>query len=139
MALAMAVIFSVAAFADDKPIDFDRLPTAVREYVKINFPGVKPLYAIVDDDFFRPDYKVVLSSGVKMEFKHGGDLEKIECREGAVPASILPAQISEYVASHYPESYVKEYEVDKHSYEVKLSNGLELKFSTSFYLVEIDD
>ena len=56
-----------------------------------------------------------------------------------VPAALIPVKIREYVAVHYPEVKYLEYEVDKTGYEVKISNGLELRFSTSFRLVDIDD
>ena len=39
----------------------------------------------------------------------------------------------------YPGVVIKEYDVDRNSHEVKLSNRLEIKFNRTFQVVEIDD
>ena len=52
---------------------------------------------------------------------------------------LIPDKIKEYVKKNYKDVTYKEYEVGTRSYEVKLSNGLELKFNSSFVLIEIDD
>jgi hypothetical protein len=66
-------------------------------------------------------------------------LEKVKSSQTGVPAAIIPLKIREYVSVHYPQVKYLEYEVDKTGYEVKISNGLELRFNTSFHLVDIDD
>ena len=80
----------------------------------------------------------MLANGVKIQFEHGGALEKIESRAG-ISEEIIPVQIKDYVKLHYPEAVFVEYEVGKKSYEVKLSNRLELKFNKNFNIIEIDD
>ena len=86
-----------------------------------------------------PDYSVMLQNGVKLQFSNGGELESIKVQEGAVPAGVVPVQITDYVKAAYPGVIIKEYDVDKNSHEVKLSNRLEIKFNRSFQVVEIDD
>lgn len=137
--VAIALAFSVTASADDRPVDYKKLPSAAKEFVKKYFPGDKVLSATKDDDFVKPEYSVYLSGGAKIDFEHNGDLEKIQMRGVPVPAEIVPVKIRTYVDSHYPALTIVEYEVGKADYEVKLSNGLELKFSRSFRLVDIDD
>ena len=56
-----------------------------------------------------------------------------------MPDGVVPVQIADYVKTQYPDSVIKEYEVGKSTYEVKLSNRLELKFNSNFILIEIDD
>ena len=48
-------------------------------------------------------------------------------------------QIRDYVRRNYPDAAYVSYEIDRNSYEVTLSNRLELKFNSRFALVEIDD
>ena len=136
---AVAAMFSVTAKADDKPIAFEKLPVASQQFLNTNFPGVKILNVMQDDDLVRPDYYVRLAEGIKIDFSHCGALEKIECRKGAVPETLIPVQISGYVKSHYPGTEVVEYEVGRKGYELKLSNHLELKFNQGFHLIKIDD
>ena len=134
MILALAVaIFSIACAAEDKPVTFEQLPTAAKEFINVNYPDEKMSYAFVDDDVIRPDYTVRLANGVEITFEHDGSLEKIETA-GGVPDGVVPVQISDYVKSNYPE-----YEVGRKEYEVKLSNRLELKFNSSFRLKGLDD
>ena len=95
--------------------------------------------ATVDDDFIRPDYEVRLDNGFEIQFENDGSLDKIETRTGDVPEVLIPDKIKEYVKKNYKDVTYKEYEVGTRSYEVKLSNGLELKFNSSFALIEIDD
>ena len=139
MILALAVaIFSIACAAEDKPVTFEQLPTAAKEFINVNYPGEKMSYAFVDDDVIRPDYTVRLANGVEITFGHAGSLEKIETT-GGVPAGVVPVEISDYVKSNYPDAVILEYEVGRKEYEVKLSNRLELKFNSSFRLKGLDD
>ena len=126
-------------YAEDKPIDFNKLPVAAQTFINANYSGVAVLYTTKDDDLILPDFSVMLKNGVKLQFSNGGELESIKVTEGSVPANIVPAQIAEYVKAAYPETLIKEYDVDKNSHEVKLSNRLEIKFNRNFQVVEIDD
>lgn len=124
--------------ADDKPVTFNQLPPPAQTFINANYPGEKISYATKDDDFILPDYNVMLANGVKIQFENSGALEKIESRAG-VPENLVPFQIRDYVKIHYPEAIFIEYEIGRRSYEVKLSNRLELKFNKNFNVIEIDD
>ena len=58
--LALAVASLTIAKADDRPVTFEKLPRAAREFITTNFPNDKVSYATVDDDIIAPDYQVVL-------------------------------------------------------------------------------
>lgn len=132
-------VFALVGRADDKPVTFQQLPDAAKNFITSTFPSVKVTYATKDDDFIYPDYEVLLANGVKIEFDNSGRLESIRVKEGSVPAGVVPVQILDYVKAHYPDAVVREYEVGLREYEVKLSNRLELKFNKNFQLIEIDD
>lgn len=137
--LAISVAFLSAAKADDKPVTFEQLPAAAQAFIAENYPAGNISYATIDDDLIRPDYTVVLVSGVKIEFDNSGALEKISSKQDGIPAGIIPVQIREYVRHHYPDAAYIEYEIGRKSYEVTLSNRLELKFNSNFALIGIDD
>lgn len=118
---------------------FNQLPAAAQTFISVNYPGEKVSFALVDDDFFRPDYSVVLANGTKIQFSNNGTLEKIETRKTDIPAGIVPVQIVEMVKAHYPDAKIYEYEIDRRTYEVKLSNRMELKFNSNFNVIEVDD
>ncbi len=126
------------AMAGDKPVTFEQLPAAARSFISTHFPAEKISYSTVDDDLFWPEYKVVFVSGMKLQFKNNGAFEKAASRTG-VPADVVPVQLRDYAKNHYPDMIITSYEVDKNSYEIELSNRLDLKFSKNFNLIEIDD
>ena len=127
------------AKADDKPVTVDQLPQAARTFLNVNFPDDKISFATKDDDLIRPDYQVVLASGVMVKFNNAGDLEEIESRGKEIPDGIIPIQIVEMVKGHYPDVMITGYEVGRRTYEVKLSNRIELKLDKNFNVIEIDD
>ena len=138
-AIATIVLASLQIVkADDKPVTFNQLPAPAQTFINANYPNEKVSYATVDDDFFLPDYNVMLANGVKIQFEHSGALEKIESRTG-IPAELVPYQIRDYVKIHYPDATFVQYKIGKRSYEVKLSNRLEIKFNKNFNVIEIDD
>ena len=136
--IAISMAFLMTAKADDRPVTFEQLPAAAQAFITDNYPGDKVSYATKDDDIIMPDYTVVLVSGVKIQFEHNGALDKIESKSG-IQETLVPVQIRDYVARHYQDVRFVEYEVGRRTYEVKLSNGMELKFSRNFALIGIDD
>ena len=130
--------FSAVLSADDKPISFDKLPSAAKVYVQTNFPGEKVSFVAKDDDASRPGYMVILMNGTKMEFTHTGALSEISSSAG-LPESVIPVSIREYVQGHYPGAGYVEFEIGKRTYEVKLDNRMGLKFNNNFHLVSVDD
>jgi len=137
--VVLALAFAPNVLADDRPVDFNKLPKAAQEFITAYFPDSKVVFAAVDDDIIRPDYKVVFSDGTKIEFDYSGALDKVQMRSGYVPSVIVPVQIVDYVKTHYPDSHIVEYEVGKSDYEVRLSNRLELKFNSRCHIVEVDN
>ena len=127
------------AKADDRPVTVDQLPQAARTFLNVNFPDDKISFATKDDDLIRPDYQVVLASGVMVKFNNAGELEEIESRGKEIPDGIIPIQIVEMVKGHYPDVMITGYEVGRRTYEVKLSNRIELKLDRNFNMIEIDD
>lgn len=138
MIVSITAFVSVAG-AEDKPVTFNQLPEGARTFLDTNYQKVKLVLATKDDDFIRPEFNVVLENGVAIQFDNDGRLEKIASRSGDIPAAVIPKQITDIVKSHYPDAYIVEYEVDRKTYEVKLSNRIEITFDSSFRMIEIDD
>lgn len=139
IAIAFVMATSSVLSADDRPVTFSQLPQAAQNFINANFPGEKVSFATKDDDVIRPEYQVVLSNGMMLQFENNGSMEKIQTRDGNIPESLIPVQIREMVKMHYPDAQIKEYEVGRRTYEVKLSNRMELKFNRNFHVIEIDD
>jgi hypothetical protein len=130
--------FSVLMLGREKPVAADQLPAQAKTYINTNFAGDKVVMAIVDDDVIRPEYEVRLASGVELQFDNNGALEKVASRNG-ISEDLIPQSIRKYVSQLYPGVGYREYEIGRRTYEVSLSNGIELKFNSIFQVVEIDD
>ena len=137
--LAVMTAFLSTVKADDRPVTYQQLPAAAQTFIAENYPADKISYATKDDDLILPEYTVVLVSGVKVTFNNDGSLEKIESKVDGVPAGLIPVQIREDVRHNYHDVAYVEYEVGRRTYEVKLSNGMELTFNSKFALIGIDD
>lgn len=137
--LLVATLLAGVAFADnDRAVDFNELPEKAQKFIQTYFPDYELSYAKKDVDFFYSEYEVMLVDGTKLEFSGDGEWKDVECRKGAVPAAIVPKQITEYVAKRYPE--VKILKIDREdNYDIELSNRLELTFDKKYRLIDIDD
>jgi hypothetical protein len=133
-----ALLLSLSANADERPITFDRLPVQARTFINNHYLASEVTHVLRDESVIRPEYTVYIAHGVSVEFDYNGSLEKISSKETPIPADVIPAQIQDYVARHYPDATFVEYEVDHKHYEVKLSNRVELNFNRKFHLIEVD-
>lgn len=124
---------------DERPITFEQLPAAAQSFIKSNFGKEEISFVIKDNGILFDEYSVAFVSGDKLEFDDKGQWTEVKCRYSAVPNNIVPHEISDYVKKHNPSAKIVEIKRDRKEWEVKLSGGLELKFNSSFRLVEIDD
>lgn len=139
MIWALTTILLLPAYADDdKPIQFSQLPQTAQQFVNQNFGDKKVALAKMESDFFGKNYDVIFVNGDKVEFDRSGNWEKIKCQYSQVPTSLIPNQIQVYVRSNYPDNKIIELEKDRSTYEVKLTNGWELKFNKNFELIDLD-
>lgn len=138
-ALLMTALLPAAALAsDDRPIEVKDLPAAAQQFIRTHFPDAQVSYATVDKELMSKDYKVVFTDGRKVEFSKNGEWTEVKAKTGELPAAIVPQQIRDYVAKHHAGQRVLQIERDRHGYEVKLSNGVEIDFNKRFAVVGID-
>ncbi len=140
LAAAVLALGSLTARADnDRPIDVAQLPQKAQQFIRQHFPDEKVSLAKVERELFETTYEVIFTGGSKIEFTKEGDWKEVDCKYSKVPAAVLPPQIAQYVTRHYPDASVVQIDRNKHEYEVKLANGLELTFDPKFNLIDIDD
>ena len=137
--LLVSVFTMQVAMADnDKPVTFEQLPQAAQAFIKQNFADREIAFAKVDKDWFDATYDVLFTNGEKLEFNKKGEWQDIKCRATKVPDGIVPERIMQYVVQTYPEAAIWELKRDKRSYEVELSNMVELKFDLNFNIIDLD-
>ena len=112
---------------------------AITQFVTQHFPQATIQYVMPDED----DIDVVLNDYTKIEFRLNNEWKKVDCEHSttftAVPATIVPEQITAYVTANFPNAIIKKLEKQFRGWEIELNNGLELKFNSNFRVMEIDD
>ncbi len=112
---------------------------AITQFVTQHFPDATVQMVMPDDD----DIDVVLNDYTKIEFRRNNEWKKVDCEHSttftAVPATLVPEQITAYVTANFPNAIIKKLEKNFRSWEIELNNGLELKFNSNFKIMEIDD
>ena len=140
MLFALALLFASPASANTdggKAISPGKLPQAVLQTINTHLPGRKIAIAKVESELFSKSYTVIFTNGEKIEFDGRGRWTEVKCKRSAVPASLVPAQIAQYIRANYPDCRILEIERDD-EYEVKLSNHVEVTFNKKFEVIDID-
>ena len=139
IAICCMVSCNMVANADnDKPISVNALPAKAQTLLSQHFNGQKVMLATIETGVINKSYDVVLQNGTKLEFDKKGNLTEIDCKQGKVPAKLIPQAIRNYLKKNYPAQEVKKSEMKKNEYEVELANGLDLTFNKHFQLIDID-
>lgn len=134
--LAAMLMMSFNAKADhDQVITFDQMPEVAQAFHKQFFANKVPLVVTVDWD----DYTIRYESGEKVEFDKQGNWKEIDCRASLVPVELIPEQIKANIQATFPSAIILKIDRNRCGYEVKLNNGLEVEFSPTFQVIDIDD
>ena len=139
IAICCMVSSNMVANADnDKPISVNALPAKAQTLLSQHFNGQKVMLATIETGVINKSYDVVLQNGTKLEFDKKGNLTEIDCKQGKMPAKLIPQAIRNYLKKNYPAQAVKKIEMSKNEYEVELANGLDLTFNKHFQVIDID-
>ena len=139
--IAMAFIAIQMSFAADVIThDVNQLPANARKTLQSSFPKSQISYIKIDKDMLQSKtYEVKFTNGVEIDFDSKGNWKEVDCKKQPVPDVFVPAVIRTYVKQNYKGSKIVKVEKDRRNYEVKLQNGLELKFDSKGKLVKLDD
>ena len=133
--VAMLATSFIARADHDQVITFDQMPEAAHAFHKQYFAGKVPLVVTVDWD----DYTIRYESGEKVEFDKQGSWKEIDCRASQVPVELIPEEIKANIHATFPGAIILKIDRNRRGYEVKLNNGLEVEYSPTFQVIDIDD
>ena len=132
--LLSVIALNVYAKADI-PVTFAQLPQKAQQFINTHFSSVGFLSAKQDDG----EYEVMLKDGTKIDFTLQGDWKEVDCHVTAVPAAIVPAGITQYVKTNFPNNIITKIEKKYGGYDIELNNDLELKFDKNGNFLYADD
>lgn len=120
------------------------LPKNATDYIAKHFNGYEINFFEKDRDVLDVDYTVYVRNGkqsYKLEFDKKGNVTDIESesRGLALPQSVLPANVVQYVKGAFPNAKVTEWSKDGNKQLVELNNDMELVFNSKGKFLRIDD
>ena len=137
--LLFAGIASTFAGDRERPIAVDKLPAVAQQFLATHFKGLTVAFAVEDPKFIGSEYEVIYTDRTEVDFESNGEWSSVERKYAAVPAAIVPVQIADYVKKSFAGESIRKIDRDKYTWEVELSNGLEIKFDRNFQVIDIDD
>ncbi len=142
--IILAALLSMASLAasvscGDRIVTLDKLPDAAQAFIKEHFSEVAVSYVKQDRENLVSTYEVVLQDGTQLEFNSKGEWDKVDCKTKAVPASLIPAAIAEYVQKSFPGQWIVKIDRELLGYDIELSSGLDLKLSKDGKVLSVDD
>lgn len=131
--LFMVSLFMIQGIATamEKKISMDKLPKAAQTFIMKNLTTDNVTSIMMEDDM---DYRVMWKDGTKVEFDKMGMWKDIEAgKGGSVPMSVVPKEIQTVLMASHKGAMVQKIEKESSGgYELKLSDGKELKFNSMF-------
>ncbi len=116
-----------------------QLPQTSQGFLNTNFSNNTVTNTKVDTKRNVVDeYEVYLDNGVKVEFDRNGNWKEVDGKGTAIPTEFINQNIVSYVNTQYPNAQIYKVEKERKGYEVKLTNGLELKFNHQGAFLRID-
>ncbi len=138
MAFVMILGIEIPVMAEDIAISYEKLPVKARKVVSEVYPDTKVKKVKMERRASLIQYEVKLEGGVKLQFSKDGTFTECEVTKGEVPSQLIPEKIREQVKAEFPERKVMCLEHDNKLYELRLDNGDELSFNSSYRLIDID-
>ena len=135
--VAVALSVSLISCAKEEVIPVSELPAEMKAYISTHFPSNTILQVVKDVDGLTKTYDVLLSERISLEFNRQKEIIDIDS-EIALPNSVIPEQIRQYVTANYPSNVITDWELDDRNQQVQLNNGLDLKFNMNGDFLRID-
>ncbi|MDA3865591.1 MAG: PepSY-like domain-containing protein [Salinivirgaceae bacterium] len=127
---------------DYSSIDISELPGNITVYVNNNYPNQVIVNAELELEEGAQVYEVYLNNGMELYFNINGQFINAENDRKYIAINELPTSILEYVSTNYSSQTIlyaeQDYEDGALIFEVKLSNGIELEFTSDGALISSD-
>lgn len=137
--LGIVALQSAIKAAPLSPVNVRQLPAEAQKTINTYFRNQHITLTKTERTLLRQSYDVVFTNGDKLEFDRYGHWTEINSPQAEVPDGLMPAAIVRFVRTHWPQAKIRKIEKERTGYEVKLSNGIEIRFDRHLRAVDIDD
>ena len=110
-AVFFAGIVSASAGNQERPTTVDKLPASAQQFLSQHFKDLTVAFVVEDPKMVGSEYEVTYTDRTEVDFNPQGEWTSVERKYSAIPASVIPQQIADYVAkSNFPDQWVKKIE-----------------------------
>lgn len=117
------------------------LPAVANTFISEHFGTATVLSVVREKDLLSgTDYEVLLDTGVEIKFDKDGNWDEVEARDdlAGIPSTFIAASIVTYVEANYSTALINGIDKERNTFEVELTNGLELVFDQDGQFLRID-
>ncbi len=139
LTLALAIFFSVSAFAQNGMTKLGQLPATAQEFVKTYFNDYNIQYVFNDKEFADVDYKIRFEDGTEIEFNAKGEWTDVSSKQKCIPTGFILKEITNYVEMYHNDMCITDIEREFNRITIELNDTLELEFNSKGKLVSYDD
>ena len=127
-----------AVNAQEVRINATELPQETTKFLQQHFTTSTVQYAEVESGFSKKSYEVKLADGTEIDFDSNGAWREIDGKSKAVPNSIIPQKIADYVNANYMQQQIVKIEKNRTTVDVELGNDIELEFDSKGNFLRVD-
>lgn len=141
ISLICAVAFSVVSCDKEEIVEANTIPNAAHTFLNDYFKDVPILSVVKEKDVLGgTTYEVLLNNGIEVTFDKNGQWDEVEAKadNAGIPTTFVPAKIVSYVRANYPDALINNIDKEKSTFEVELTNGLDLVFNQAGDFIRID-
>ena len=135
--VAVALSVSLISCAKEEVIPVSQLPVEIKTYISTHFPSNTIVQVVKDFEGLTKTYDVMLSEQISLEFNRKNQIIDIDGKT-ALPNSVIPEKIRQYVTANYPTNVITDWELDDLNQQIQLDNGLNLEFTMNGDFIRID-
>ncbi len=144
--LVLGIGFTTVACNNDDDNNFTvitegELPAAAKSFVLAHFSDAT-VTRIEKKNSVDADgtlYEVDLNNGIEIDFAESGEWLSVDQQgNGAIPTTFIPEKIVNYVTTNYPNINFNSIDIERNSYDVELTNDVDLIFDLDGNFVRVD-
>jgi len=136
-AFALMLFAGTELHAQQTDLVQTNVPQEIQKYLDDNFKGMKLIKYKEEKGIDKVEHKVKLQNDTEIEFDGNYRVTDIDSKK-ALPASVIPSEISKYVRKNYPKNFIREWELEGTNQQVTLNNGVDLLFDMNGNFLKID-
>ncbi len=121
----------------NKPINSSEIPVEISAFITEFFPDNKIIQALKDKDGLELTYDITLDQGIFLEFNRKKKIIDIESNS-KLPDAVIPEKLLKFANEFHKDQNIIAWELDDRKQQIKLDNGLELKFKLNGEFLKID-